>query len=70
MQRRDLGVVEARVRSLHTGSRWALRSFADMKAKGPHGEHLTALVAASVDRDSVVISPNIRLHLDRLRRAG
>lgn len=48
--KRHLGVVEARVRSLHTGSRWALRSFADMKAKGPHGEHLTALVAATIAR--------------------
>jgi CBS domain-containing protein/gamma-glutamyl:cysteine ligase YbdK (ATP-grasp superfamily) len=45
-----LGVVEKRVRSLHTGTRWALRSLAEMKPKGTPGEHLTALVAATIAR--------------------
>src|SRR5690606_29395229 len=45
-----LGVVEKRVRTLHTGSRWALRSLADMKPRGTPGEHLTALVAATIAR--------------------
>lgn len=30
-----LGIVERRVRSLHTGSRWALRSLAEMKGRTP-----------------------------------
>lgn len=45
-----LGVVERRVRSLHTGSRWALRSLADMKPEGSPGDHLAALVAATIAR--------------------
>ena len=45
-----LGIVEKRVRTLHTGSRWALRSLADMKSRGAPGEHLTALVAATIAR--------------------
>ena len=48
--KRYLGVVEKRVRTLHTGSRWALRSLADMKPRGTPGEHLAALVAATIAR--------------------
>ena len=48
--KRYLGVVDKRVRSLHSGSRWALRSLADMKSRGSPGEHLTALVAATIAR--------------------
>lgn len=48
--KRYLGVVEKRVRSLHTGSRWALRSLAEMKPRGTPGEHLAALVAATLAR--------------------
>ncbi|MCC7208827.1 MAG: hypothetical protein IT323_16075, partial [Anaerolineae bacterium] len=44
-------------------------ALADVVAVPLWSPDLTALVAASVDRDSIVISPNIRLHLDRLRRA-
>jgi CBS domain-containing protein len=45
-----LGVVEERVRSLRTGSRWVLRSMASMKSRGSQGERLNALVAATVAR--------------------
>jgi len=48
--KRYLGVIEKRVRSLHTGTRWALRSLVDMKSKGTQGEHLTAIVAATIAR--------------------
>ncbi len=48
--KRYLGVVERRVRSLHTGSRWSLRSLAEMKPRGTPGEHLAALVAATIAR--------------------
>ena len=46
-----LEVVDKRVRSLHSGSRWALRSLQEMKGKkGSAGEHLTALVAGTIAR--------------------
>lgn len=56
-----LGIIDKRVRSLHTGSRWALRSLAEMKPRDPSrphraeiretpGEHLAALVAATIAR--------------------
>lgn len=47
-----LGLVEERVRSLRTGSRWALRSLAGMKSRGSQGERLTALVAATIARQA------------------
>ncbi|HVH44881.1 MAG TPA: CBS domain-containing protein [Labilithrix sp.] len=69
-----LGVVEKRVRTLHTGSRWALRSLADMKAKGPSGEHLTALVAATIARQETArpVAEWERARLDEVpaRRTG
>jgi CBS domain-containing protein len=46
---RYLGIVDNRVRSGRTGSRWILSSFAEMK-KGKPGERLNALVAATVHR--------------------
>lgn len=48
--KRYLGIVDKRVRTLHTGSRWALRSLADMRAKGSPGDHHAALVAATIAR--------------------
>lgn len=47
-----LGVVDKRVRSLHTGSRWALRSLAGMQERGSQGERLNALVAATIARQA------------------
>ena len=70
-----LGVVEQRVRSLHTGCRWVLHSLADMKAKGSPGEHLTALVAATIARQRCgrVVAEWERARLDEVparERAG
>ena len=48
--KRYLGVVDERVRTLRTGSRWTLRSMAEMKARGSSGEQLAALVAATIAR--------------------
>ncbi len=48
--RRYLGIVEQRVRTMRTGSRWALTSLAGMKDRGSPGEKLTALVAATAKR--------------------
>jgi len=47
---RYLRIVEQRVRSLRTGSRWMLTSLAEMKDRGSAGEKLNALVAATVAR--------------------
>ena len=47
---RYLGIVEQRVRTLRTGSRWMLQSLAGMKERGSTGERLTALVAATIAR--------------------
>ncbi|HRG95122.1 MAG TPA: CBS domain-containing protein [Polyangiaceae bacterium] len=46
---RYLGVVEQRVRTLRTGSRWMLRSLAGM-SRGSPGERLGALVAGTIAR--------------------
>jgi CBS domain-containing protein/gamma-glutamylcysteine synthetase len=48
--KRYLGVVDARVRSTRTGSRWLLHSLAAMKDHGTQSERLRALVAATVHR--------------------
>lgn len=48
--KRYLRVVEERVRSLRSGSRWAIRSLAAMKPTGSAGERTTALVAAMIER--------------------
>jgi CBS domain-containing protein len=70
-----LGIVDKRVRSLHTGSRWALRSLADMKPKkGTAGDHLAALVAATIARQDTArpVSDWERARLDEVpaRRTG
>jgi CBS domain-containing protein/gamma-glutamylcysteine synthetase len=45
-----LGIVEERVRAGRTGAQWLLSSFADMGGKGPLAERLSALTAATVNR--------------------
>lgn len=45
-----LEILDRRVRSLHTGSRWVLRSLAAMKSRGSPGERLAAVVAATAAR--------------------
>ncbi len=45
-----LGIVDRRVRSLRTGSRWMLQSLAGMQSKGSQGERLAALVSATIER--------------------
>jgi CBS domain-containing protein len=72
--KRYLGVIEKRVRTLHTGSRWALRSLADMKSRGTPGEHNTALVAATIARQETArpVADWERARLDEVpaRRTG
>jgi CBS domain-containing protein len=48
--KRYLGVVEARVSTGRTGSRWLLSSLSAMKGRGTAGERQNALVAATVQR--------------------
>ncbi len=50
--KRYLGIIDERVRSLRTGSRWVLRSLASMKSKGSAGERHAALVAATIARQA------------------
>ncbi len=45
-----LSVVERRVRSRNTGSRWTLSSLSSMNGRGSRGERLSALVAATMAR--------------------
>lgn len=54
---RYLGILDKRVRTLHTGSRWMLDSLASMKNRGNQNARLTALTAAMIARqktDAVV----------------
>ncbi len=48
--KRYLGIVEARVRSGRTGSRWLTSSLHKMKDHGSAGERQCALVAATIER--------------------
>ena len=48
--KRYLGVVEHRVRTARTGSRWLLSSWTALKGKATSGERSNALVAATVQR--------------------
>ena len=48
--KRYLGIVEARVRSGRTGSRWLTSSLHKMKDHGSSGERQCALVAATIER--------------------
>jgi CBS domain-containing protein len=47
---RYLGTVEERVKKRATGSAWTVRSLRRMKGQGTRGERLTALTAATVER--------------------
>ena len=47
---RYLDVVERRVRSGNTGSRWMLQSLADMRGRGTPGQRMTSLTAAIAAR--------------------
>jgi CBS domain-containing protein len=47
---RYLGIVDKRVRTMRTGSRWMLSSLAHMKERGSAGEKLVAVVAATIQR--------------------
>ncbi len=47
---RYLAVVDKRVRTMRTGSRWMLSSLSGMKEKGSQGEKLVAVVAATIQR--------------------
>jgi CBS domain-containing protein len=62
---RYLGIVENRVRTGRTGSRWQLASYAEMK-QGKPGERLNALVAATVARQATgrVVADWERARLD------
>ncbi|MBX3227924.1 MAG: CBS domain-containing protein [Labilithrix sp.] len=71
-----LSVIDKRVRSLHTGTRWALRSLQDMKprGRGNRGEELAALVAATIARQETArpVSEWERARIDELpaRKTG
>jgi len=45
-----LGIIEARVAGGRTGAQWLLRSLNQLKSAGTRAERLTALTAATVDR--------------------
>ena len=69
-----LGIIDKRVRTLHTGTRWALRSMQEMKPRGNPGEHMSALVAATIARQETgrPVAEWERARLDELpaRRTG
>jgi len=69
-----LGVIEQRVRSLRSGSRWVLQSFAGMKSRGSTGERLAAITAATIARQNsgLPVSEWERARLDETfpRRTG
>lgn len=68
---RYLGVIEQRARTMRTGARWALSSFAGMKDRGALGEKLTAIVAATVARQMTgrTVSEWERARLDEIGSA-
>lgn len=47
---RYMAILDRRIRTLHTGSRWTLDSLAGMKDRGTQGARLTALTAATIAR--------------------
>jgi CBS domain-containing protein/gamma-glutamylcysteine synthetase len=63
---RYLGIIDRRVRTMRTGSRWMLQSLAGMKERGTLGGRLTALVAAMIARQKTdrVVSDWERARLD------
>ncbi len=72
--KRYLEVIDKRVRTLRTGAQWALRSLAGMHARGPGGERLAALVAATIARQGTgrPVAEWERARLDEIptRRTG
>ncbi len=48
--KRYLGIIDTRVRSMRTGSRWIVHSLGEMRDRGSPGERLSALVAAMIAR--------------------
>jgi CBS domain-containing protein len=66
---RYLGVVERRVHSGQTGSRWFLNSLARMKDQGTTSERFTALTAATVQRQTSG-KPVHEWELARLEESG
>ncbi len=63
---RYLGIIEKRVRSLHTGSRWMLQSIAEMGDEGTSGTRAAALVAAMITRQKTndVVADWLPAHID------
>jgi CBS domain-containing protein/gamma-glutamyl:cysteine ligase YbdK (ATP-grasp superfamily) len=63
---RYLEIIDRRVRTMRTGSRWMLQSLAGMKERGTPGGRLTALVAAMIARQKTdrVVSDWERARLD------
>ncbi len=64
-----LRVVEERVRSGRTGSRWLLRSFDSLRGHGTEGERLCALTAATIARQCTN-EPVARWEPARLEEGG
>lgn len=52
VSKRYIGILERRVRSLKTGSRWILNSLREMSDRGTRGGRLSALVAATIARQT------------------
>ncbi len=63
---RYLGILDQRIRTGRTGSRWMLQSLAAMQERGNQGARLTALVAATIARQRTdrVVSEWERARLD------
>jgi CBS domain-containing protein len=66
---RYLAVIEERVRTGCTGSRWMLKSLASMGGKGTEAERLNALTAATLARQETA-EPVSRWPFARLEEAG
>ena len=66
---RYLGVIEERVESKMTGSQWILTSLAGMKDHGTSGERLSALTAATINRQKEG-KPIATWELAKLEEAG
>jgi CBS domain-containing protein len=66
---RYIGVFAERVASGHTGSSWALRSFAEMRNQGTEGERINALTGATIRRQKEN-KPVARWDLADIREGG
>ncbi len=65
---RYIAILDHRVRSMRTGSRWMLQSLAGMKERGSAGDRSTALVAATIARQKTdrVVAEWERARLDEV----